>query len=125
MSRIGLPNRTNYVGKRLNLRLNSALLCFNKLLQIVFSYRFSDRRELPVDLRQKILNGVLYIEPVQKATDSGTYTCNARNKQGQSARRSGEVFVIGMVLFNCFGYSLTNVFNRVSLRGYFRCEVTN
>ena len=56
----------------------------------------SDRRELPVDLRQKIMNGVLYIEPVEKATDSGTYTCSARNKQGQSARRSGEVFVIGM-----------------------------
>lgn len=62
---------------------------------------FTDRRELPVDLRQKILNGVLYIEPVQKATDSGTYTCNARNKQGQSARRSGEVFVIGMNFLKC------------------------
>ena len=54
-----------------------------------------DRRELPVDLRQRILNGVLYIEPVQKTTDSGTYTCAAKNKQGQGARRSGEVFVIG------------------------------
>lgn len=44
------------------------------------------------------MNGVLYIEPVEKATDSGTYTCSARNKQGQSARRSGEVFVIGISL---------------------------
>lgn len=60
-----------------------------------------DRRELPVDLRQKIMNGVLYIEPVEKATDSGTYTCSARNKQGQSARRSGEVFVIG-ICFSVF-----------------------
>ncbi|KAK7578218.1 hypothetical protein V9T40_010423 [Parthenolecanium corni] len=75
-----------------------------------------DRRELPVDLRQKIMNGVLYIEPVEKATDSGTYTCSARNKQGQSARRSGEVFVIVPPKLNPIAsHTVLNVGERASL----------
>lgn len=53
-------------------------------------------RELPDDIRQKVHpDGMLVIDPVQKSTDSGQYTCWARNKQGHSARRSGEVTVIG------------------------------
>ncbi|XP_049818857.1 Down syndrome cell adhesion molecule-like protein Dscam2 isoform X3 [Aethina tumida] len=52
-------------------------------------------RELPDDLRQKVLaDGTLVITPVEKKADSGVYTCWARNKQGHSARRSGEVSVI-------------------------------
>ncbi|XP_057660096.1 cell adhesion molecule Dscam2 isoform X2 [Diorhabda carinulata] len=52
-------------------------------------------RELPEDLRQKVLgDGTLVISPVEKKADSGVYTCWARNKQGHSARRSGEVNVI-------------------------------
>ncbi|XP_068892720.1 cell adhesion molecule Dscam2 isoform X3 [Tenebrio molitor] len=52
-------------------------------------------RELPDDLRQKVLKeGTLVISPVEKKADSGVYTCWARNKQGHSARRSGEVNVI-------------------------------
>ncbi|CAH2009909.1 unnamed protein product [Acanthoscelides obtectus] len=51
--------------------------------------------ELPVDLRQKVqADGTLIIHPVEKKADSGVYTCWARNKQGHSARRSGEVNVI-------------------------------
>lgn len=53
-------------------------------------------RELPDDIRQRVQpDGSLTISPVQKASDSGVYTCWARNKQGHSARRSGEVTVIG------------------------------
>lgn len=53
-------------------------------------------RELPDDIRQKVqTDGSLVISPVQKQDDSGVYTCWARNKQGHSARRSGEVAVIG------------------------------
>lgn len=53
-------------------------------------------RELPEDMRQKVqTDGTLEIKEVQKALDSGVYTCWARNKQGHSARRSGEVTVIG------------------------------
>ncbi|XP_058987905.1 cell adhesion molecule Dscam2 isoform X2 [Musca domestica] len=52
-------------------------------------------RELPDDIRQRVQpDGSLTITPVQKNTDSGVYTCWARNKQGHSARRSGEVTVI-------------------------------
>uniref|UniRef100_A0A8D9ERR1 Down syndrome cell adhesion molecule-like protein Dscam2 n=1 Tax=Cacopsylla melanoneura TaxID=428564 RepID=A0A8D9ERR1_9HEMI len=52
-------------------------------------------RELPDGIRQKIQpGGVLTISPVQKESDTGVYTCWARNKQGHSARRSGEVVVI-------------------------------
>lgn len=53
-------------------------------------------RELPEDMRQKVQSdGTLEIKEVQKSLDSGVYTCWARNKQGHSARRSGEVAVIG------------------------------
>ncbi|XP_024084690.1 Down syndrome cell adhesion molecule-like protein Dscam2 [Cimex lectularius] len=53
-------------------------------------------RELPEDLRQKVISstGLLIINPVQTSADAGVYTCWARNKQGQTARRSGEVKVI-------------------------------
>ncbi|XP_053978096.1 cell adhesion molecule Dscam2-like isoform X3 [Hylaeus volcanicus] len=52
-------------------------------------------RELPDDLRQKVLSdGTLVISSVQKKGDAGVYTCSARNKQGHSARRSGDVAVI-------------------------------
>lgn len=60
-----------------------------------FQY-FIGGRELPDDIRQKVqTDGSLVINPVQKSADSGVYTCWARNKQGHSARRSGEVTVIG------------------------------
>nr|XP_018897402.1 PREDICTED: Down syndrome cell adhesion molecule-like protein Dscam2 isoform X3 [Bemisia tabaci] len=52
-------------------------------------------RELPEDLRQKILpGGVLIVSNVQKNVDAGVYTCRARNKQGQMGQRSGEVVII-------------------------------
>lgn len=59
-------------------------------------------RELPDDIRQKVqADGSLVVSPVQKADDSGVYTCWARNKQGHSARRSGEVTVIGKINCEC------------------------
>lgn len=60
-------------------------------------------RELPEDIRQKVeIDGTLTIFPVQKNEDSGVYTCWAKNKQGLSARRSGEVKVIGKMRENKF-----------------------
>ncbi|XP_069701681.1 cell adhesion molecule Dscam2 isoform X1 [Periplaneta americana] len=62
-------------------------------------------RELPDDLRQKVqTDGTLVITPVQKATDAGVYTCSARNKQGHSARRSGEVTVIVPPIIEPFSF---------------------
>lgn len=43
-------------------------------------------------------DGTLVITSVQKKGDAGVYTCSARNKQGHSARRSGDVAVIGKAL---------------------------
>lgn len=42
----------------------------------------------------------MVVSPVQKNADSGVYTCWARNKQGHSARRSGEVTVIGNIMIS-------------------------
>ncbi|CRL00266.1 CLUMA_CG013539, isoform A [Clunio marinus] len=75
-------------------------------------------RELPEDIRQKVqTDGTLMIHPVQKKDDSGVYTCWARNKQGQSARRSGEVNVIVPPKINPFHSStiLLNVGDRASI----------
>ncbi|XP_055691014.1 cell adhesion molecule Dscam2 isoform X2 [Lutzomyia longipalpis] len=62
-------------------------------------------RELPDDIRQKVQpDGSLVISPVQKTDDSGVYTCWARNKQGHSARRSGEVTVIVPPIIEPFSF---------------------
>ncbi|XP_046394996.1 Down syndrome cell adhesion molecule-like protein Dscam2 isoform X2 [Ischnura elegans] len=64
-----------------------------------------DNRELPVDLRQKVFpNGTLSVDHVQKKSDAGVYTCTARNKQGHSARRSGEVAVIVPPIIEPFSF---------------------
>ncbi|XP_035789913.1 Down syndrome cell adhesion molecule-like protein Dscam2 isoform X6 [Anopheles albimanus] len=75
-------------------------------------------RELPEDMRQKVQSdGTLEIKEVQKSLDSGVYTCWARNKQGHSARRSGEVAVIVPPKLNPFHSSILslNVGDRASI----------
>ncbi|XP_014291200.1 cell adhesion molecule Dscam2 isoform X4 [Halyomorpha halys] len=63
-------------------------------------------RELPEDLRQKVnpSTGVLVIDPVQKGPDAGLYTCWAKNKQGQTAKRSGEISVIVPPAIEAFSF---------------------
>lgn len=84
---------------------------------------FKDGRELPDDIRQKVQpDGSLIISPVQKTDDSGVYTCWARNKQGHSARRSGEVTVIGKDsywLINLWSYCNLYTLTRLCLRWLF------
>lgn len=53
-------------------------------------------KQLPTDLRQNLeRDGTLVITAVLKEMDMGSYTCWARNKQGQISRRNGDVAVIG------------------------------
>ncbi|CAB0034504.1 unnamed protein product [Trichogramma brassicae] len=62
-------------------------------------------RELPDDLRQKVQpDGTLVISSVQKSVDSGVYTCWAKNKQGHTARRSGDVAVIVPPIIEPFNF---------------------
>uniref|UniRef100_T1IRM3 Down syndrome cell adhesion molecule-like protein Dscam2 n=1 Tax=Strigamia maritima TaxID=126957 RepID=T1IRM3_STRMM len=50
---------------------------------------------LPVSHLQVVFpNGTLKVLSVQRGDDAGIYTCIARNKQGQSARREMEVMVL-------------------------------
>lgn len=54
---------------------------------------------LPVNRRQRVYtNGTLVIEQAQRQADAGTYTCQAQNRQKNSARRDVEVQVIGNFL---------------------------
>ncbi|KAL1500781.1 hypothetical protein ABEB36_006226 [Hypothenemus hampei] len=54
-----------------------------------------DGQILPVNARQRVYpNGTLYVEHTQKGEDAGTYTCQAQNRQRNSARRDVEVQVI-------------------------------
>ncbi|XP_066249434.1 cell adhesion molecule Dscam1 isoform X1 [Euwallacea similis] len=50
---------------------------------------------LPVNARQRVYpNGTLYVAQTQRKEDAGTYTCQAQNRQRNSARRDVEVQVI-------------------------------
>ncbi|XP_050296010.1 cell adhesion molecule Dscam2 isoform X2 [Anthonomus grandis grandis] len=50
---------------------------------------------LPVNARQRVYpNGTLHIMQTQRREDAGTYTCQAQNRQRNSARRDVEVQVI-------------------------------
>ena len=80
-------------------------------------------RELPIDIRQKVeMDGTLLISPVQKKSDSGIYTCWAKNKQGHSARRSGEVNVIGKQFSLCSLLILYTDIDRPTLKYVYKRE---
>ncbi|XP_076760113.1 cell adhesion molecule Dscam2 isoform X3 [Xylocopa sonorina] len=53
-----------------------------------------DGVKLPTNMRQRVANGSLYIDTVQRAADQGTYTCTARNKHNFTSQRSVEVRVL-------------------------------
>lgn len=54
-----------------------------------------DGSRLPTNMRQRVANGTLYIETVQRNVDNGTYTCTARNKHNFTSHRAVEVIVLG------------------------------
>nr|XP_050851568.1 cell adhesion molecule Dscam2-like isoform X6 [Vespula vulgaris] len=49
---------------------------------------------LPTNMRQRVANGTLFIDTVQRAADQGIYTCTARNKHNITSQRSVEVRVL-------------------------------
>jgi hypothetical protein len=55
-----------------------------------------DGRVLPINHRQTVHpNGTLTVENVQQKSDQGTYTCQARNRQGLSDKGSVDISVMG------------------------------
>ncbi|KOX73570.1 Down syndrome cell adhesion molecule-like protein Dscam2 [Melipona quadrifasciata] len=58
-----------------------------------------DGVRLPTNMRQRVANGSLFIDTVQRAADQGTYTCTARNKHNFTSQRSVEVRVLDVCSF--------------------------
>jgi hypothetical protein len=56
---------------------------------------FSDRIILPHNHLQRVVNGTLTIDKVQKQQDSGEYVCIAKNSNGQGSNQSVYVSVVG------------------------------
>lgn len=54
-----------------------------------------DNVRLPTNMWQRVHNGALSIENVQRASDQGLYACTARNKHNYTSHRSVEVKVLG------------------------------
>ena len=66
---------------------------FKVLMRLSFC---ADGRVLPVNRRQTVHpNGTLTVENVQQKADQGTYTCEARNRQGLSDKGSVDISVMG------------------------------
>lgn len=55
---------------------------------------------LPINHWQKVVNGTLIIEKVQKLHDVGKYTCTAQNREGQRDTRDVFVSVVGKWYYN-------------------------
>ena len=56
-------------------------------------------RLLPINRRHLVFpNGTLVIEKVQSGVDGGSYRCEATNKQGNTARGTAQITVMGKLL---------------------------
>lgn len=54
---------------------------------------------MPINKWQSVAdNGTLIINNVQQSTDQGTFTCEARGRQGHVARGSVAISVMGKIL---------------------------
>ena len=68
-----------------------------------------DAQILPLNRRHKVyMNGTLIIEQIEKTQDSGTYTCQAKNRHNNIARRNVEIQVISKFIIFMFSPKLPN-----------------
>ncbi|XP_060817476.1 cell adhesion molecule Dscam2-like isoform X2 [Bombus pascuorum] len=76
-----------------------------------------DGVRLPTNMRQRVANGSLFIDTVQRAADQGTYTCTARNKHNFTSQRSVEVRVLVPPKITPFSFARDlNVGHRTSVQ---------
>ncbi|KDR18099.1 Down syndrome cell adhesion molecule-like protein CG42256, partial [Zootermopsis nevadensis] len=76
-----------------------------------------DGVRLPTNIRQRVTNGTLALENVQRASDQGTYSCTARNKQNYTAQRSVDVRVLVPPKITPFSFARDlNVGDRTSIQ---------
>ncbi|XP_039305816.1 Down syndrome cell adhesion molecule-like protein Dscam2 isoform X4 [Solenopsis invicta] len=73
--------------------------------------------KLPTNMRQRVANGTLFIDTVQRNADEGTYTCTARNKHNFTSHRSVEVRVLVPPKITPFSFARDlNVGDRTSVQ---------
>ncbi|KOC64967.1 Down syndrome cell adhesion molecule-like protein Dscam2 [Habropoda laboriosa] len=76
-----------------------------------------DGVRLPTNMRQRVANGSLFIDTVQRAADQGTYMCTARNKHNFTSQRSVEVRVLVPPKITPFSFARDlNVGDRTSVQ---------
>ncbi|XP_033606866.1 Down syndrome cell adhesion molecule-like protein Dscam2 isoform X4 [Cryptotermes secundus] len=76
-----------------------------------------DGVRLPTNIRQRVTNGTLTVENVQRASDQGTYSCTARNKQNYTAQRSVDIRVLVPPKITPFSFARDlNVGDRTSIQ---------
>ncbi|EFX83213.1 hypothetical protein DAPPUDRAFT_48415, partial [Daphnia pulex] len=70
-----------------------------------------DGRRLPLNGRQRLhpFNGSLTIDPLDKSSDAGLYSCEARGQNGLSARQSLQLNILAPPRITPFGMPLRNV----------------
>lgn len=54
-----------------------------------------DNIQLPTNMWQRVVNGTLQIDNVQRAADQATYSCTARNKHNHTSSKPVELKVLG------------------------------
>ncbi|XP_024940114.1 Down syndrome cell adhesion molecule-like protein Dscam2 isoform X3 [Cephus cinctus] len=76
-----------------------------------------DGVRLPTNMRQRVANGTLYIDTVQKSADQGTYTCTAKNKHNFTSHRAVDVRVLVPPKITPFSFARDlNVGDRTSIQ---------
>lgn len=77
---------------------------------------------LPINKRHLVFsNGTLVIEKVQSGVDGGSYRCEATNKQGNTARGTAQINVMGMLQQRVFYSFIILTFQRCIIFPHIIC----